>query len=95
MIIGATPEGKKALAEAHTGQESIQFVGHELFLYYPSGIGRSKLTNALIESKLKMSGTARNANTLKKLILFGVLAVVALGLYLSKNKASISPECPT
>jgi uncharacterized protein (DUF1697 family) len=42
---------------------------------YPDGIGTSKLTNAIIERKLGMNGTARNWNTVLKL----AAAVAALG----------------
>jgi uncharacterized protein (DUF1697 family) len=34
---------------------------------YPEGQGNSKLTNALIERKLGVAGTARNWNTVLKL----------------------------
>jgi uncharacterized protein (DUF1697 family) len=37
------------------------------YLVYPDGVGRSKLTNALIERHLETRGTARNWNTVKKL----------------------------
>lgn len=49
------------------GPEVIKPSGRELFIYYPDGQGRSKLTNALIEKKLGMRGTARNWNTVTKL----------------------------
>ena len=49
------------------GPEVIKPSGRELFMYYPDGQGRSKLTNALIEKKLGMRGTARNWNTVTKL----------------------------
>jgi len=39
-----------------------------VFIYYPNGAGKSKLTTNLIESKLKVSATARNLNTVKKLV---------------------------
>jgi uncharacterized protein (DUF1697 family) len=35
-----------------------------VYICYPDGIGRSKLT---VEPKLKVSGTARNWNTVQKL----------------------------
>lgn len=36
-------------------------------MVYPDGIGRSRLTNAVIEKTLKARGTARNWNTVLKL----------------------------
>jgi len=38
-----------------------------LFAVYPVGIGRSKLTNGLIEQKLDTRATARKWNTVRKL----------------------------
>lgn len=54
----------KGLQLASTGPEIIRAKGRELYIVYPSGIGRSRLTNALIERKLGTRGTARNWNTL-------------------------------
>jgi len=62
-----TRSARTALEAAHTGPEEIHFAGKELYLYYPNGAGRSKLTNALIERKLGMAGSARNWNTVTKL----------------------------
>jgi uncharacterized protein (DUF1697 family) len=55
------------LVVAICGRELIRAVGRELYLVYPAGIGRSKLTGALIERKLNTRGTARNWNTVLKL----------------------------
>jgi uncharacterized protein (DUF1697 family) len=41
--------------------------GRELYIVYPDGIGRSKLTIAVIERTLATRGTARNWNTVRKL----------------------------
>ena len=38
-----------------------------LYLWYPQGVGVSKLTNGVIERKLGLRGTARNWNTVGKL----------------------------
>ena len=37
------------------------------YIVYPAGIGRSRLTNSLIDSKLGIRGTGRNWNTVLKL----------------------------
>jgi uncharacterized protein (DUF1697 family) len=43
-------------------------VGRELFVHYADGIGRSKLTNAVIEKALGgVPATGRNWNTVLKL----------------------------
>jgi uncharacterized protein (DUF1697 family) len=58
--------GLKALQGAIVGRETVKAVGSALYLVYPDGIGRSKLTSALIEKKLGAAGTARNWNTVLK-----------------------------
>jgi len=47
--------------------EKIIIVDRVIYLYYPNGIGRSKLNNKLIERKLKVIATARNWNTVSNL----------------------------
>ncbi len=56
-----------ALKAAIQGPETIAAVGRELFIAYPDGIGDSKLTNAVIERRLGVRGTARNWNTATRL----------------------------
>jgi uncharacterized protein (DUF1697 family) len=56
-----------ALQAGIQGPEIIRADGKQLYAVYPAGIGRSKLTNTLIEKKLGTRGTARNWNTILKL----------------------------
>jgi uncharacterized protein (DUF1697 family) len=56
-----------ALKAAITGPEYFQAGDRCLYLVYPDGIGRSKLTNAVIDRKLGITGTARNWNTVRKI----------------------------
>jgi uncharacterized protein (DUF1697 family) len=69
VFLKDAPKAKavEALAAAIRGREVIQADGRHLYAYYPDGVGRSKLTHALIESKLGTRGTARNWNTVLKL----------------------------
>lgn len=55
------------LKKSYNGPEEMYLIGQELFIYYPDGMGRSKLTLPLIEKKLKAAGTGRNWNTVLKL----------------------------
>ena len=55
------------LRRAIVGEEAVAGEGRQIYLVYPSGIGTSKLTSALIERKLGCGGTARNWNTVLKL----------------------------
>jgi uncharacterized protein (DUF1697 family) len=61
------PGAVTALQDAITGREQVRAVGRQAYLVYPDGIGRSRLTAALIERRLGTSGTARNWNTVLKL----------------------------
>jgi uncharacterized protein (DUF1697 family) len=56
-----------ALRAAITGPERVHGDGRQAYIVYPAGIGRSRLTNALVERKLATCGTARNWNTVMKL----------------------------
>jgi uncharacterized protein (DUF1697 family) len=73
MFLSSVPDAaaEEALRKWHKSKglkELLEIRGPEIYIYYPDGVGRSKLTNAVIESKLDTSGTARNLNTLTKLI---------------------------
>jgi uncharacterized protein (DUF1697 family) len=50
------------------GPETVRADGKHLYIVYPEGIGRSKLTGTVIEKKLGTRGTARNWNTVLKLL---------------------------
>lgn len=47
--------------------EELHLVGRELYVYFAAGVGRSKLTPVLART-LKKNGTARNWNTVTKLL---------------------------
>ena len=55
------------LAQTNVGPEEKKLVGRDLYVFYPD-MARSKLTNTLIERKLGVTGTARNWNTVNKLV---------------------------
>ena len=57
----------KALQAAIKGPEIVRADGREAYIFYPAGVGRSKLTSTIIEKKLGTRGTARNWNTVLKL----------------------------
>jgi uncharacterized protein (DUF1697 family) len=42
--------------------------GRDIYLRYPNGLGRSKLTNAYLDGKLGLPSTLRNWNTVGKLV---------------------------
>jgi uncharacterized protein (DUF1697 family) len=61
------PTDVKALQSAIQGPETARCHGKQLYVHYPAGMGKSKLTHALIEKKLGTRGTGRNWNTVLKL----------------------------
>jgi len=69
MFLKSAAEAKnvKAVQAAITGSERIRGDGRQVYIVYPAGIGRSPLTNVLLEKKLGIRGTARNWNTVLKI----------------------------
>jgi uncharacterized protein (DUF1697 family) len=63
-----TSTGVKAVQASIKGPEVIKSRDRELYIVYPEGIGTSKLTGALIERQLGLRGTARNWNTVLRLL---------------------------
>lgn len=63
MCLKAAPTG----ALDWPGPERIAVNGRDAYLFYPEGIGRSKLTTAVIEKALGVRGSGRNWNTVLKL----------------------------
>jgi uncharacterized protein (DUF1697 family) len=48
--------------------EELHFFGRELYIYFPNGMARPKLSLPAIERILKIPGTGRNWNTVTKLL---------------------------
>jgi len=69
MFLAARPgeTAQEDLLKTYVGPEELFIIGKEVYIYYPHGIGRSKLSHSLIEKKLKTVGTARNWNTILQL----------------------------
>ena len=70
IFLSAKPENPQItdLEKAKTAGEEFQICGREVYVLYPNGVGRTKLSNALFEKKLKVDGTMRNWNTVNKLL---------------------------
>ncbi len=65
VFLSGEPAGN---LDAYTGPEETQIVGRELYVYFGAGMADSKLTNALIEKRLGVRGTARNWNTVNRML---------------------------
>ncbi len=48
--------------------EELHLDGRELYIYFPDGVGRSKVSTSAIERMLKVAGTGRNWNSVTKLL---------------------------
>ena len=62
-----TASAVEALQAAIKGRETVRAAGRQAYIVYPDGVGRSKLTNAVIERHIGGLGTGRNWNTVLKL----------------------------
>jgi uncharacterized protein (DUF1697 family) len=69
MALKAAPaQGDVAALQAGiVGREVVHAVGKHAYIHFPDGMGRSKLTNAVLERALHARSTARNWNTVLKL----------------------------
>jgi uncharacterized protein (DUF1697 family) len=62
------PEARDKVLGIEVGPEELRIVGRELYIYFPDGQGRSKLSLPLVEKVLKTPGTGRNWNTVTRLL---------------------------
>lgn len=69
MCLATRPDSAalEELQKTYAGPEEIHVIGQDVYIYYPTGIGRSKLSHALLEKTLKTVGTGRNWNTILQL----------------------------
>jgi len=61
-------EARERVRAIETDPEELHIDGRELYVYFPNGMGRSKLPFAAIDKALKTPATARNWNTVTKLL---------------------------
>ena len=57
----------EALNAMDFGTDEFKIIGTRAYLHFPNGYGRTKLTNAHFERKLKVEATTRNWRTVGKL----------------------------
>lgn len=63
-----SPEHRTRLAAFWPGPEEVRLCGPDLYVHYPIGQGKSKLTPVQIEKAAGVSATGRNWNTVLKLL---------------------------
>jgi uncharacterized protein (DUF1697 family) len=62
------PEAPAAIRNLKLDREELHLIGRELYIYFPDGIGKSKVPWSSVEKFLKVSGTARNLNSVVKML---------------------------
>jgi uncharacterized protein (DUF1697 family) len=63
-----TAEARTNLAKIKTEPDELIAAAQEIYIYFPNGMGQSKLPTALIEKTVKVPATGRNWNTVNKLL---------------------------
>jgi uncharacterized protein (DUF1697 family) len=61
-------EARAKVAAIKTDPEKLHVEDRELYIYFPNGAGRSKLSWTALEKMLKTPGTARNWNSVTRLL---------------------------
>lgn len=69
LFMDSVPEANSiATLATYDGPEKTKCIGKEVYIDYVNGVAGSKLTPARLEKALGHSGTARNWNTVRKLV---------------------------
>jgi uncharacterized protein (DUF1697 family) len=61
-------EAREAVRRLPCEPEELHIEGRELYIYYTNGMARPKVSLAAIEKRLKVPGTGRNWNSVRKLL---------------------------
>ena len=61
-------EAEANLAKFKDYPEELHLKGREMYIYFPNGAGKSKLPWSSVEKLLKVTGTARNWNSVTKML---------------------------
>jgi uncharacterized protein (DUF1697 family) len=62
------PEALATIAKLKSHPEELHLKGREMYIYFPDGAGKSKLPWSQVEKLLKTTGTARNWNSVTKML---------------------------
>ncbi len=70
VFLYGTPssEGRDQISQMKTDPEEIRVSGREIYIHFPNGAGRSKVSWVAMEKILKTPGTARNWNSVTNLL---------------------------
>jgi uncharacterized protein (DUF1697 family) len=69
-FLGSDPgaEAREKILQIKCDPEELRIEGREVYIYFPNGMGRSKLPWAGLEKTLKTPGTGRNWNSVTKML---------------------------
>jgi uncharacterized protein (DUF1697 family) len=62
------PEVQAKARNIKADPEQLRLHGREVYIYFPNGMGRSKLSTVAIERALETPGTGRNWNSVTKML---------------------------
>lgn len=67
-FLSAAPGAKKTIDPARSPGDEAEVVGDLLYLHFPKGLGKTKLTSDYLDRALGVMCTVRNWNTVEKLV---------------------------
>ncbi len=69
-FLSAAPgaDARATIRDLKVQREELHLIGREMYIYFPDGIGKSKLPWSSVERLLKVTGTARNLNSVTKML---------------------------
>jgi uncharacterized protein (DUF1697 family) len=68
LATAAGPDARTTLLSFKSYPEEIHLKGRELYIYFPDGAGKSKLPWSRVEKLLQTTGTARNWNSVTRML---------------------------
>jgi uncharacterized protein (DUF1697 family) len=68
LVTDPGQEARDKVLGIKTDPEELRIAGRELYVHFPNGMARPKLSWAVIDKALKTSWTGRNWNTVQKLL---------------------------
>lgn len=70
MFLAELPDGAsvESLDPERSPGDEFAVLGREIYLHFPNGVARSKLTNSYFDSRLSTTSTTRNWRTVRKLL---------------------------
>jgi uncharacterized protein (DUF1697 family) len=68
LALEPTPEARQKVLEIKTDPDELRLEDREIYIYYPNGLARPKITWSQFAARLKTSGTGRNWTTVQALL---------------------------